>query len=100
MGCWCTCGQTGAGSRRRAPHQTRLPNDSLHPLALVQLLVLPAVEELQRGEETRWRWVNYSAFDAKVRDGMGRLQPSRRACCVLDATTQWRCGNWSKLSPN
>ena len=29
-------------------------------------MLVPAVEELQRGEETRWRWVNYSAFDAKV----------------------------------
>ena len=27
-------------------------------------MVLPAVEELQRGQDTRWRWVNYSAFDA------------------------------------
>ena len=23
------------------------------------------MHELQRGEDTRWRWVNYSAFDAK-----------------------------------
>jgi hypothetical protein len=23
------------------------------------------VHELQRGEDTRWRWINYSAFDAK-----------------------------------
>lgn len=29
-----------------------------------KLVVLPAVEELQRGQDTRWRWVNYSAFDA------------------------------------
>lgn len=26
---------------------------------------MPAVHELQRGEDTRWRWVNYSAYDAK-----------------------------------
>jgi DNA polymerase-1 len=30
-----------------------------------KLTVLPPVEELQRGEATRWRWVNYSAWDAR-----------------------------------
>lgn len=49
--------------------------------ALPQLLVLPAVEELQRGEDTRWRWVNYSAFDAKVR-GLGLPQEAAGSCSV------------------
>jgi hypothetical protein len=31
----------------------------------VQLVVLPAMEELQRGADTKWVWVNYSAYDAK-----------------------------------
>lgn len=30
-----------------------------------KLVSLPPVHELQRGEDTRWRWINYSAFDAK-----------------------------------
>ncbi|KAL4452308.1 hypothetical protein ABPG75_007970 [Micractinium tetrahymenae] len=30
-----------------------------------KLTILPPVHELQRGPDTRWRWVNYSAFDAK-----------------------------------
>ena len=34
-------------------------------MRLSQLVTLPPVHELQRGEDTRWRWVNYSAFDAK-----------------------------------
>ena len=34
------------------------------PLVL-QLVVLPPVHELQRGEDTRYCWINYSAFDAK-----------------------------------
>lgn len=33
--------------------------------SLPQLTILPPVHELQRGADTRWRWVNYSAFDAK-----------------------------------
>lgn len=32
----------------------------------LQLLVLPDTHELQRGEDSRWRWINYSAFDAKA----------------------------------
>ena len=31
-----------------------------------KLILLPSVEELQRGTETRWDWVNYSAYDAKA----------------------------------
>lgn len=31
-----------------------------------KLTVLPPVHELQRAEDTRWRWVNYSAYDAKA----------------------------------
>ncbi|KAL6779457.1 POLG1X [Auxenochlorella protothecoides x Auxenochlorella symbiontica] len=31
-----------------------------------KLLVMDAVEELQRGEDTRWRWVAYSATDARA----------------------------------
>jgi len=31
-----------------------------------KLILLPPVEELQRGAETRWDWVNYSAYDAKA----------------------------------
>jgi DNA polymerase-1 len=30
-----------------------------------KLTVLPPVHELQSGEDTYWRWVNYSAYDAK-----------------------------------
>ena len=30
-----------------------------------KLTVLPPVHELQSGEDTRWQWVNYSAYDAK-----------------------------------
>jgi DNA polymerase-1 len=30
-----------------------------------KLTVLPPVHELQRGEDTYWSWVNYSAYDAK-----------------------------------
>lgn len=30
-----------------------------------KLTILPPVHELQRDADTRWRWVNYSAFDAK-----------------------------------
>eukprot|EP00887_Chlorella_sp_A99_P005000 scaffold4.g5000.t1 len=30
-----------------------------------RLMILPAVEELQRDPETKWKWVNYSAYDAK-----------------------------------
>ena len=35
------------------------------PHLLLQLVVLPPVHELQRGEDTRYCWINYSAFDAK-----------------------------------
>lgn len=30
-----------------------------------KLTVLPPVHELQSGEDTKWQWVNYSAYDAK-----------------------------------
>ena len=40
-------------------------NPPCPPLLAAQLTVMPAVEELQRGEDTRWTWVNYSAYDAK-----------------------------------
>lgn len=32
---------------------------------LPQLVVLPEVQELQVSAETKWQWVNYSAYDAK-----------------------------------
>lgn len=35
------------------------------PPSPLQLTILPPVHELQRDADTRWRWVNYSAFDAK-----------------------------------
>jgi hypothetical protein len=37
----------------------------LRSLLPLQLSVLPPVHELQQGEDTRWRWVLYSAYDAK-----------------------------------
>lgn len=30
-----------------------------------KLTVLPPVHELQKDEDTKWRWINYSAYDAK-----------------------------------
>lgn len=69
----CVCCGTGV--------QSQEPDACATPPALPQLLVLPAVEELQRGEDTRWRWVNYSAFDAKVR-GLGLPQEAAGSCSV------------------
>ena len=40
------------------------PRSPLSPAS--QLTVMPEVHELQRGVETCWPWVMYSAFDAKV----------------------------------
>lgn len=60
------------------------------PLGPVQLLVLPAVEELQRGEETRWRWVNYSAFDAKV--GGGARRPAQQRQSRLSGASYTQAG--------
>lgn len=31
-----------------------------------KLIILPPIEELQSSEETRWDWINYSAYDAKA----------------------------------
>jgi DNA polymerase-1 len=31
-----------------------------------KLIILPPIEELQCSEETRWDWINYSAYDAKA----------------------------------
>ena len=31
-----------------------------------KLIILPPIEELQASEETRWDWINYSAYDAKA----------------------------------
>ena len=31
-----------------------------------KLTILPPIEELQASDETRWNWVNYSAYDAKA----------------------------------
>jgi hypothetical protein len=53
----------------RGPNQTPSPTHSVAtPITLLrlQLLVLPPVEELQRGSDSRWRWVLYSAYDAKA----------------------------------
>lgn len=35
-------------------------------VVLMQLPVLPAVEDLQTDEATRARWIDYSAYDAKA----------------------------------
>jgi hypothetical protein len=38
------------------------------------------VHELQRGDDTRWRWVNYSAYDAKsTHDLYQRLRQELKA---------------------
>ena len=50
----------------------------------MQLLVLPPVHELQRGEDTRWRWVNYSAYDAKSTYDLYRRL--REELQIMDAT--------------
>ncbi len=52
-----------------------------------QLTILPPVHELQRDAATRWRWVNYSAFDAKSTwDLYQRLRHELMAMeAVLDA---------------
>lgn len=31
-----------------------------------KLILLPPIEELQSSEQTRWDWINYSAYDAKA----------------------------------
>lgn len=46
-------------------------------------MVLPPVHELQRGEDTRWRWVNYSAYDAKATWDL--YQALRQELLVMDA---------------
>ena len=54
------------------------------PTACVQLVVLPPVHELQRGDDTRYCWINYSAFDAKsTYDLYQRLREELR---VMQAT--------------
>ena len=57
-----------------------------------QLIVLPPVEELQRRPDTRWKWVNYSAYDAKstldlyhaLRRELQGMQAALDPCVVAD----------------
>ena len=44
----------------------QLYQECFEHVVLVQLTVLPAVEELQTDEATRARWIDYSAYDAKA----------------------------------
>lgn len=50
----------------------------------MQLVVLPPVHELQRGDDTRYCWINYSAFDAKSTYDL--YQRLREELLVMKAT--------------
>lgn len=70
---------------------------------LMQLTVLPAVEDLQTDEATRARWIDYSAYDAKATWQL--TQALRKELkvgsyqlleCTLDSSECFEAYNWSR----
>ena len=44
----------------------KLTTNDINAVHVLQLIILPAVEELQVDPVTRGKWIDYSAYDAKA----------------------------------
>lgn len=70
-----------------------------HLLWFLQLIILPPVEELQTDPDTRARWIDYSAYDAKATWQLA--QALRKALMVSSRQVQlkpldmWILGLWT-----
>lgn len=56
--------------------------------SFVQLTILPPVEELQTDPETRAKWIDYSAYDAKA---TWQLAQALRKALMVSYKLQWLC---------
>ena len=87
-------GSLGQESITKRGRCSWLPFDESSNMWSVQLTVLPSVEELQTDPQTRAKWIDYSAYDAKA---TWQLAQALKQQLKVGSASLWLCA-WSITS--